>query len=177
MKLNTIRSLLASRREFRQREDGQSLVEFALVVPMLATILFGIVELGNAFTISHGLSTISREGANIAARGTELDTVLLVVMTSGSDLGLATRGGSIATEVTIQSGVPMVMEQSATSGYAGQSLLGTIGDPAMQLSGVGLSEGSTHYVVEVFYNHQTITPLSNFLGAVVPSQMYERAVF
>ncbi len=176
MKLDTIRSVQRRSQKFRQREDGQSLLEFALVVPMLALILFGIVELGTAFTISHGLSTVSREGANIAARGTDLDTVLAVVM-ANSDVGLATRGGSIATKVTVQSGVPMVMAQSASSGYAGQSQLGTIGNPAMQLSGFGLSDGSTHYIVEVFFDYQSITPLSNFVAGVVPSPMYERAVF
>lgn len=176
MKLDTIRSVQRRSREFRQREDGQSLLEFALVVPMMAMILFGIIELGTAFGISHGLSTISREGANIAARGTDLDTVVAVVMAS-SDVGLAARGGSIATQVTVESGVPMVMAQSASSGYAGQSQLGTIGNPATQLSGVGLSEGSTHYVVEVFFDYQSITPLSNFMAGAVPSTMYERAVF
>lgn len=169
--------IMHTRHGLGRRDDGQSLAEFALVVPMMAMILFGLVELGNAFSVTHGLSTISREGANIAARGTSLDTVLQVVLTNGSDIGLPTRGGSIASEVTVQSGVPMVTAQSASSGYAGKSEIGSLGAPAASLGGLGLSDGSTHYVVEVFYDYQSITPLSNFVAGVVPSPIYERAVF
>ncbi|MEN8144347.1 MAG: TadE/TadG family type IV pilus assembly protein [Gemmatimonadota bacterium] len=172
-----MKNIIRKVREAAGREDGQSLVEFALIVPLMAVILFGLVEVGNAFTVAHGLSTISREGANIAARGTQLDTVLTVVMATGSEFGLPTRGGSIATEVTVQSGVPMVTAQTASSGYAGQSRIGALGAPATQLSGIGLSEGTTHYVVEVFFDYQSITPLSNFVSDVVPSPIYERAVF
>ncbi len=158
-------------------DGGQSLAEFALVLPMIIVVLLAVIELGNAFTVQHAITTISREGANIAARGTTLDTVLQVVMTNGSDLALASRGGSIASQVTIQSGQPLITQQLATLGYSGQSQIGGLGQIATGLTGLGLTEGSDHYVVEVFFGYQAITPLANFLSGVIPSLMYQQAVF
>ena len=62
------------------------MAEFALVLPLLLFLFLGMVEVGNALTVAHTLSKLSREGANIASRGTSLDTVLTVVATSGRDI-------------------------------------------------------------------------------------------
>jgi Flp pilus assembly protein TadG len=56
---------LSSHREPRQR--GQSIVEFALVLPILATILCAILEFGLAFDADMTLESASREGARVAA--------------------------------------------------------------------------------------------------------------
>lgn len=152
-------------------------MEFALIAPLLIVILFSIVEIGSAFAVAHSLSTVSREGANIAARGTALDTVLQVVLLNGSDVGLQANGGTIVSKVTLQSGDPVITEQVASSGYAGMSELGAVGATATELNGLGLADGATHYVVEVFYIYNSITPLSNFVSGVIPNPMYERAIF
>lgn len=60
-----------TRRSLRRRrtgdDEGASLVEFALVFPILALFLFGIIEFGWAFSqhldVRHG----AREGARLAA--------------------------------------------------------------------------------------------------------------
>lgn len=46
---------------------GQSLVEFALVVPVLIIIVFGILEFGNLWFTMHTMSGAAREGVRIAA--------------------------------------------------------------------------------------------------------------
>lgn len=51
----------------RDNENGQSLVEFALVIPIFALILIGIVELGNIWMTMNVLTGASREGARVAA--------------------------------------------------------------------------------------------------------------
>ncbi len=50
----------------RKNEDGQTLVEFALVAPLLFLILFGIVQYGMAFKNSITLSDAVRTGARQA---------------------------------------------------------------------------------------------------------------
>ncbi len=158
-------------------ERGESLAEFALVLPMLILILFGLIELGNAFTVSHALATISREGANIASRGTPLTDVLRVVVDNGDELQLGVRGGSVASQITIQGGVPVVTRQLATPGYENRSLIGLRDSVATDLSAIGFLEGSTHYVVEIFYGYESITPLADFVASVIPDPIYERAIF
>lgn len=49
------------------RQRGQSLVEFALVVPLMLMILVGLVDFGFAFYSHMTLSYASREGARVAA--------------------------------------------------------------------------------------------------------------
>ena len=50
-----------------QAEDGQAMVEFALVAPLLFLILFGIVQFGIAFMHSVALTDAVRAGARQAA--------------------------------------------------------------------------------------------------------------
>jgi Flp pilus assembly protein TadG len=50
-----------------RREDGQSLVEFALVLPVLGLLLFGILEFGVAFSHYLTLTDAVRVGGRVAA--------------------------------------------------------------------------------------------------------------
>jgi Flp pilus assembly protein TadG len=49
------------------RERGSSLVEFALVAPLLFMLLFGIFEIGRALYVQQALIFSAREGARLAA--------------------------------------------------------------------------------------------------------------
>lgn len=55
------------RSRIRKREDGQSMVEFALVLPILLLFLLGIVEFGWLFNAKISLTSAAREGARAAA--------------------------------------------------------------------------------------------------------------
>ncbi len=46
---------------------GNAVVEFALVLPILLLVLFGITELGRMIMTTNVLNTASREGARLAA--------------------------------------------------------------------------------------------------------------
>jgi Flp pilus assembly protein TadG len=48
------------------REEGQALAEFALVLPVLMLIIFGIVEFGRGFNYWNNATQISAEGARFA---------------------------------------------------------------------------------------------------------------
>jgi Flp pilus assembly protein TadG len=61
-----IRSTL--RRE-AEREDGAAAVEFALIVGLLAMLIFGMMEYGLAFWQMQSLRAATREGARVAAVG------------------------------------------------------------------------------------------------------------
>ena len=57
---------MSVRRKLR-REDGAAAVEFALIVGLLAVLIFGLLEYGLAFWQVQNLRAAAREGARVAA--------------------------------------------------------------------------------------------------------------
>jgi hypothetical protein len=51
----------------RDRQRGQALIEFAIVLPMFAVLLLGVLELGTAFSHDTTLEYATREGARSGA--------------------------------------------------------------------------------------------------------------
>ncbi len=49
------------------RDDGAAAVEFALVLPLLLLIIFGIIDFGRAYMAQIALTQAAREGARVAA--------------------------------------------------------------------------------------------------------------
>ncbi|MDH3732169.1 MAG: pilus assembly protein [Gemmatimonadota bacterium] len=168
---------MARDRRARALDRGQGLVELMLVLPVLLTLTFGILELGTLLDVSHSITGLTREGANMASRGAHLDSVLNVTAYNGAAIGLQSGGGVVASEVVMQGAVPIVIDQVATQGYTGLSRLGLLGGPATPLAGQGLTDGKTYFVVEVFAPYQPFTPLDALVRAVVPDTLYDRTVF
>src|SRR5262245_12857459 len=56
-----------TRRTHRTR--GQALVEFALIFPLLAIVIFGIIDFGRYVATSNSLSNSAREAARVASVG------------------------------------------------------------------------------------------------------------
>lgn len=158
-------------------DSGQGVAEFALALPVILIILLGMVEFSNAYDRVHGLAGLSREGANIAARGTALSEVLTTVVANGETLDMAANGGAIVSRLVVQQGQPVVMAQIATDGYDKKSRLTDQDVAAKWIATAGFAEGSTHYTVEVFLTYEPLTPLSVLYQAVTPDVLYERAVF
>jgi Flp pilus assembly protein TadG len=52
-----------------RRGRGQALVEFALVFPILALMIFGIIDFGRFVAMSNALSNSTREAARVASVG------------------------------------------------------------------------------------------------------------
>jgi Flp pilus assembly protein TadG len=58
----------------RRREQGASAVELALLFPVIAILLFGIIEFGIAFLQIQSIRTGVREGGRAAAVGAQVAT-------------------------------------------------------------------------------------------------------
>ncbi|OGO89260.1 MAG: hypothetical protein A2Y15_09870 [Clostridiales bacterium GWF2_36_10] len=54
-------------REFLKDEDGQAVVEFAIIAPILLLILCGIIDFGWIFSAQLATNNCAREGARYAA--------------------------------------------------------------------------------------------------------------
>lgn len=89
-------------RHFRQR--GLAAVEFALLLPLLLLLLFGMMDAARALQANIILVNLSREGANLVARGgTQLDTgsqdIIYALMASSPPLNVNQQGMMYITRV------------------------------------------------------------------------------
>lgn len=177
----------SSRRD-RQRHDGQTLVEFALVIPLFLVLLLGTIEFAFIFNATLNVNYASRNASLIAAEaGSNASADCLILRTIESDLNApldrsliqsirvfkADRAGNpvagvenVYTRDTV--GPPLVCG-SISVPYA---LAGTPGytDRCDRLAGC-LVAGSSPPVytpldsigVEILYEYRWHTPLRNFV--------------
>jgi len=64
----------------RRASQGISMVEFALILPILLTLLLGVIDLSRAIHFNNIISTMSREGANLASRTSQSSESIISVL-------------------------------------------------------------------------------------------------
>ena len=69
-----------------KNEKGQSLVEFALLVPILILILMAVIEFGFMFNTYITINNASREGARLGSLGASDGEVALRVLEASPNL-------------------------------------------------------------------------------------------
>jgi Flp pilus assembly protein TadG len=79
-------------------EKGQSLVEFALVLPILIMLLFGIVDFGRAFHAYLTIDQAGREAARAASIGKDSATVRGIAKNQGTSIGLTEGEVNVSTD-------------------------------------------------------------------------------
>jgi Flp pilus assembly protein TadG len=87
-------------RTFIHNEEGQALAEFALVLPVLILVLFGMIEFGRGFNYWNDATHISAEGARFAVVNRKPDPTdansLQVQLRNQADTTELRGGGSTA---------------------------------------------------------------------------------
>lgn len=68
--MNALRRLIRRARD----ERGAAIIEFALVAPLLLTLVWGIIETGRAFYTINSLASAVRDGARYGAASCPLQT-------------------------------------------------------------------------------------------------------
>ena len=76
MNMKRWKNRIVRRRTGDPRARAAAVVEFAVVLPLLLTILFGIIEYGWVFMVRQSLQTAAREGCRIAVLQTATDTAI-----------------------------------------------------------------------------------------------------
>lgn len=138
MKLRMWRS---SGRHGTRRERAAAVVEFAVVLPLLLTILFGIIEYGYIFMVRQTLQHAAREGSRIAvlqtsvppysAAATRIDEIMGAANLSGFTRGIAEGANQI---VTVDVSVPY-SQVSLLGGFFGIEDHDIIGSCSMRKEG------------------------------------------
>lgn len=124
----------------RTTRRGQSVVEFALVLPILVMIVMGIVEFGRIFMVQQIVTNASREGARTAvlpsSTSDDVQTTVTNYMSSG---GLTGTTNVQMTNVGVT--VPSGSATSVTVNYTLSILTGSI------IPGLGDSINISHTTV------------------------------
>lgn len=85
-------------------EKGQSLVEFALVIPVLILILLAIVDFGRVYHVYLTIDHAGREAARAASIGKDDGTVQSVAVNYSESINLTTGQVAISPSGTRSSG-------------------------------------------------------------------------
>jgi Flp pilus assembly protein TadG len=164
------------------RSSAQASLEFAALVTTALIVLFATIDFSRALYDLQVMSGLSRQGGNLASRGSTASAAASAVIAGQAPLNLSASGRVIMTSIIDNNGVYTITDQASLGGMlpAPSSKLGTgIGNTAtLSLAEQGmLKSGQSIYVAEVFYSFQPITPIGNLLHIALPSTLYEAAYF
>jgi len=110
--------------QLRGREDGQGLVEVALVLPLFIAMLFGIIDIGRVVWANDALANAAREGARYASvhAGTpELTVKATKDEIKARALGFVVAAGTGATATVCFSAVNVATQAASCSGDTNQT--------------------------------------------------------
>jgi hypothetical protein len=185
---------------------GQSLIEFALILPFILTIVLGVVELGFALEDQHIVTKLTREGSNLISRDTSLQDAATAIKLMGSaplnfDNGTSKVIFSVlkkgATTGSANYNQPILYQRYIYGSFPGASKINTRGsasfgpppdyaatnsdsNTSLQVTNLPPNlitmPGGMIYVTEIYSRHVLITPLNRF-GINVPQSLYSIAYF
>lgn len=186
--------------------NGQSVVEFALVLPFVLVLSLGVVEAGYALLDEHIVTKLSREGSNLISRNTSLQDAATALRSmssrpvnfdDGSSKVIFSVLKNVSTPGASNYGRPILYQRYEYGSLPAQSALGTHGagsfggdpdhratnpngDTNLQITNlppnVAVPVGGFVYVTEIYSRHVAITPV-DALGVIMPGRLYSVAYF
>lgn len=184
---------------------GQTMVEMAIVLPIVLMVSLGVVEVSYAVLHQHVISRITREGANLISRDVSLldtsnaiknmtttpvdfdngSTLVLSVLKKGSIVGTANYDkivlyqrysiGTLGAASTLATAGPGVFGPAPDFRAANSDTDANLRIVNLPAS-VDISPGGLLYVAEVFTQHAPLTPLDKF-GVTIPPTLRSIAFF
>lgn len=134
---------------------GQSIVELALVLPLLLMLLMGVVDVSRAIHAYSIIANMSREGASLASRtGINRQDIMDSVANTAQPLSMKDDGMMYVTEVDSNNNV------KTQDGWQGRSnpksaITGT--DAAAEALGtIDRTGKDSFYICEVFYQYHSL---------------------
>ncbi len=120
------------------RDRGAAAVEFALLLPVLLLVIFGIVDFGRALNAQITLTQAAREGARLAALGQSSSAVVSRAQAAATGLSPVTVTVSSTCPVNAGAGVDAVVQTSYSF-----SFITPVGAIAAMFGGAGYGSSLT----------------------------------
>jgi hypothetical protein len=191
-------------RRLLRSDSGQSLLEFALVVPLVLFLALGVIEASYAVLDQHVVTKLTREGSNLISRDTTLaDAVTAMKNMSSRPVNLNDGSSKVILSVIKHVGTvgasnydrDIIYQRFEYGSFSSSSALrisgGSFGgapdyvannsdnDTSLQVSNLPANLttlGGMLYVTEIYTRHTLITPLDR-LGISLPTTLYSIAYF
>ena len=158
-------SRVTAQRDSRRRrtsDRGATLVEFALVLPVLTLFLFGIVQFGIAYDKQQSINAAAREGARIASLSTTSLDELSGRAVAAADMSAMGNDPKIVVSVTggAVAGVRCPGGTFSATDDCGSAVTIDEADPA--LMPCGTSPGADYVTVQVSTPYELPFPFFDF---------------
>jgi Flp pilus assembly protein TadG len=166
-------------KKMRAAKSGQAAMEFALIASLMLVLLCALIDFSRAIHYVQVLAGLSRQGSNLASRGSTLSDSAAAVI-AGAPFDLSSKGEVIITSVTNINRVYTITDQFSQGSISQNSRVGKgVGNTASVPSSAAamLQPGQTIYITEIYYSYQAVTPIQNLLKIVMPSTLYQAAYF
>lgn len=187
-----------ARRVWKEGKKGQSIVEFAILLPFLFILIIGMVETAFALRSYLIINTACREGIRFAARGryTDADAARWMIASGGTmrygepvlrTVGADANTGIVITHIPIRANGDILPGQVYITGtvFITQTRVGEVNVDRHKAETIAINNQRQEagydvldnqlIIVEVFYSHHT---LWNYrpLGLPPVLQLYARTV-
>jgi hypothetical protein len=200
----TTRSFVAIRAPRGVRgAGGQSIMEFALIMPLALALALGVVEVGYALLDQHVVTKLAREGSNLISRETPLpqaaqaltsmsstpvnfadgsSRLIFSVIRRGATTGTANYNQMVLWQRFEAGSLPASSKLNGSGSFQPPEYTAPNSDSNTALRVTNLPgnlatvPGGMIYVTEIYTSHDLITPF-DVLGVVVPSTLYSIAFF
>lgn len=106
--------------------QGQSLIELALILPVLLLLVFGVIDYARAIQFNNILVNMSREGANLSARTSATPQAIIKALNDTAEpLLMGTHGMMYITRITgtMVNGKVVALVQAQTRATSGNTSL------------------------------------------------------
>jgi Flp pilus assembly protein TadG len=195
---------MTSLRQRARDARGQTLVEFAMVLPLVLVLALGVIEVSYALLDQHVVTKLTREGSNLISRDSSLaDTGTALRNMSSRPVDFATSARVIFSVIKMVNTAgaanvnrEVLYQRYAFGAIAANSQLTTVGagafggapdyqaansdnDTNLRVTNLPpnlIVPGGLLYVTEIYSRHPLITPFDRF-GVSVPNTLYSIAYF
>jgi len=137
---------------------GATLVEFALVFPLLMVLIFAVMDFGMYFFVQHSLQFATREGVRLALVGRTINDA------GGNPM---TREASIIQTIRDKAAVAVKPADVSVSIYPVDN---SFTDPTGWQTAQNAGLPGSYMRIRTRYNYQFITPFA-LVGYIVPSKI------
>jgi hypothetical protein len=160
---------------------GVALIEYLVTLPLLILLVVGLVDCAQLVLLHSQVDHLTREGGNLASRGTKVADTWNVILQQQAPLAFQTDGQMIFTVVGRRDDgdpTPWVRNQAI---YGGQTYITSrVGSPggAASIPGINsLAPGVLMTVVESAYRFDPLFDPPPFTGITFPPFISEIAYF
>ena len=173
-------------------QKGQSLIELSFIVPLMAFLAYGAIEVGSVISTHLTITHTTREGANLISRGTPANQALAAVIAASSNTFNSSKQANwkiIYSKVIQDTSVPCPNPPTTPCTYRidsqiTQGLLvkssklssGGLVNDIVTIPGInGVIGGQTFQVIEVYFNYAPY--LVTYVGRQINTDFYDRTIF